>query len=244
MKAAAGKTAERRPAIQGLYAITPEMGGKWNTATLLDAVAAALRGGASVIQYRNKHSSAALKRKQATALATLCRAHGVPFIVNDDPLLAQACGADGVHLGRDDPDIAAARRRLGPGVLIGVSCYGNLERARRAEAAGADYVAFGRFFPSSSKPTASPASPEILQRARNTLKIPVVAIGGITPGNGADLLARGADALAVIGGLFLTDDIETAARRYAVLFHRRDPGPRRPQANQITTDKTKRQEYP
>ncbi len=218
-----GATVTRRTAIQGLYAITPETGDKWDAATLQAAVAAALRGGAAVIQYRNKHSSAALKRKQAAALAALCRRHGVPLIVNDDPVLAQDCGADGVHLGRDDPDIAAARRCLGPGALIGVSCYDDLERARRAEAAGADYVAFGRFFPSRSKPGASPAPPEILQQARNTLKIPIVAIGGITPENGADLLARGAAALAVIGGLFHADDIETAARRYAALFHRPDP---------------------
>jgi thiamine-phosphate pyrophosphorylase len=142
----------------------------------------------------------------------------VPLIINDDVELAVHCGAAGVHLGRDDADLATARARLGTGAIIGVSCYADLERAREAAAAGADYLAFGRFFPSQTKPEAVPADPALLAAARRELDLPLCAIGGITPANAAPLLEAGADLLAVIQGLFGQPDVRAAAARFQALF--------------------------
>jgi thiamine-phosphate pyrophosphorylase len=185
----------------------------------LDAAAeAALAGGAVMLQYRDKSSDHARRLAEARLLAVRCREYGALFIVNDDVELALESGADGVHLGRDDPAIEAARARLGAGAIIGVSCYNELERARDAQARGADYVAFGRFFPSRTKPEAVSTSPELLKQARAALRVPIVAIGGITPENGGGLIAVGADLLAVIDGVFGRSDIRAAAARYAKLF--------------------------
>ncbi len=203
-----------KSAVRGLYAITPAL----PTPKLLTAVAAAIAGGATLVQYRSKETAAGLRREQAAQLLALCRGHGVPLIINDDAELAAALGADGVHLGEEDGAIAGARRLLGKQALIGASCYNDLRRAREAAAAGADYLAFGSFYPSTSKPGARRASPQLLQLAKIALKIPVVAIGGITPANGACLVSGGADALAAIGGLFGSGDIRAAARRYTKLF--------------------------
>jgi len=204
------------PRVTGLYAIADSA---YLTADqFVPAVRAALDGGARVIQYRDKQASAAQREAIARALIDLCRQHAVPLLINDDVALAAVVGATGVHLGRDDPDIAAARAALGDAALIGVSCYNELGRARAAQDAGADYVAFGRFFPSRTKPQAVPAAPELLRAARAVLKIPIVAIGGITPENGASLVEAGADALAVIEGVFNQPDIRAAAERYARLF--------------------------
>jgi thiamine-phosphate pyrophosphorylase len=202
--------------VRGLYAIADT--GCLEPARLAAAVAQALEGGARVIQYRDKSGDADLRRRTARALLTLCRRYGVPLLINDDVELAAGIGADGVHLGREDAPIEDARRRLGAEAIIGVSCYNELERARRAVAAGADYVAFGRFFPSGTKPQAVAASPELLRAARAGLSVPIVAIGGITPDNGASLIAAGADALAAIEGVFRQPDIRAAAGRYARLF--------------------------
>lgn len=198
---------------RGLYAIT-ECAGK-TPATVVREVAAAVRGGAVLIQYRDKTPGD--KTVLAGTLATLCRRLNVPFIVNDDIELAAAANADGVHLGRDDGDVGGARLRLGRNAIIGVSCYDSLDRAAAAEREGADYVAFGRFFPSLSKPLAKPARLATLRRARQSLSLPIAAIGGIVPGNGARLLQAGADLLAVIGGVF-TADPESAARAFQPLF--------------------------
>lgn len=178
---------------------------------------AVLRGGAAVLQYRCK--SAQRRRDEGPALRDACRQAGVPFIVNDDLDLAEELAADGVHLGREDGSPAAACQRLGASAIVGVSCYDSVERAHDAEAAGASYVAFGRFFPSRTKPLAPQARPDILAAARSRLKIPVVAIGGITPANGGELLRAGADVLAVIDGVFGANDPEAAAQRLAALFH-------------------------
>jgi thiamine-phosphate pyrophosphorylase len=140
------------------------------------------------------------------------------FIVNDDAALARQSQADGVHLGREDTAPVQARARLGSRAIIGVSCYNELPRAQAAQEQGADYVAFGRFFPSRTKPQAVQAGPELLHEAKKKLRIPVVAIGGITPENGASLIAAGADALAVIEGVFGQADVRAAAERYAQLF--------------------------
>jgi len=205
-----------KPRIAGLYAIADST--YLAADQFVPAVRAALDGGARIIQYRDKQATAAQREAIAHALNDLCRGHGVPLLINDDVALAAVVGASGVHLGRDDPDIAAARAVLGDAALIGVSCYNELARAQAAQDAGADYIAFGRFFPSRTKPRAVPATPELLRTARAALRIPIVAIGGITPENGASLIAAGADALAVIEGVFNQPDTRAAAERYARLF--------------------------
>ena len=198
---------------RGLYAIT-QPDGKAIAEVVAD-VEAALRGGAAVIQYRDKAPLDALRLAQE--LLAVCRAFAVPLLINDSIELAAAVGADGVHLGRDDGALAEARQHLGAHAIIGVSCYNSVERAEQLAAQGADYVAFGRFFPSSSKPLAAPAELDSLRLAKQRLSVPIVAIGGIVPDNGASLLAAGADLLAVIGGVF-SHDPEAGARRYLPLF--------------------------
>lgn len=202
--------------LRGLYAITP--GHDPRGMPLADRVRLAIAGGARLVQYRDKAEDNERRRREVHELLAICRAGGVPLIVNDDLELAVETRADGVHLGRDDPDPSEARRLLGPQAIIGVSCYDQLERARAAQAAGADYVAFGRFFPSATKPQATPASPELLRQARHELDLPLVAIGGITPDNGAALIAAGADLLAVIHGVFGQPDVRAAALAYRRLF--------------------------
>lgn len=202
--------------MRGLYAITDTQ--LTPDDRLLAAVGAALRGGARVIQYRDKHSDHPQRLRAARALRMLCEDADALLLINDDVELAAVVGAHGVHLGRHDPDIATARARLGAQAIIGVSCYDDLERARQAAAGGADYVAFGRFFPSRTKPQAVAAPVACLTEARAALDLPLVAIGGITPDNGARLIAAGADLLAVIHGVFGQPDIEAAARRFADLF--------------------------
>lgn len=197
----------------GLYAITPA--GTIDTAALLAQVSASLRGGARMIQYRAK---AGAQRMQAEALLQLCRQHGAPLIINDDVALAATIGADGAHLGRDDLPLAQARALLGAAAIIGVSCYNEPDRARAAALAGADYVAFGSFYPSTTKPRAVRAGLPLLRQARDELDLPIVAIGGITPDNGRALIEAGAHWLAAIDGVFAAADIEQAARRYARLF--------------------------
>jgi len=201
---------------RGLYAITqPD---NKTTDTLLEEVAAAIRGGAVIVQYRDKNPIDAVAT--AAKLLELCRQHTVPLIINDNIELAVTIGADGVHLGQTDGNIAQARKQLGQNAIIGVSCYNSLELAITAETEGANYVAFGRFFPSTSKPLAAPAQLQTLHQAKAKLNVPIVAIGGILPENGQSLLKAGADLLAVIGGLF-DHEPEQSARAYQELFNRR-----------------------
>lgn len=201
---------------RGLYAITPDT--ELSAAALAGQVAAALRGGAVMLQYRRKN----LARRDALAelalLQPLCRAARAPLIVNDDLELALAAGADGVHLGRDDGDWATLAADPTRTLLLGVSCYGDLALAAHAAARGVDYVAFGSFFASGTKPLAQPCPLEVLRTARDELAVPIVAIGGITPENGTSLVRAGADFLAVIAGLFAQPAIDAAAARYAQLF--------------------------
>jgi thiamine-phosphate pyrophosphorylase len=206
----------RAQAIAGLYAIADV--GLLGAARLPQAVALAIEGGASLIQYRHKPGTAAPLLEEIRSLATLCRHHQVLFIINDDVELAATCGADGVHLGKDDIPIDQARQRLGPEAIVGISCYNQLQRAKVAEDQGADYVAFGSFYPSTTKSQAVRAEPALLRQARRELGLPIVAIGGITPENAPALIEAGADALAVITGVFAAPDIRAAARRYACLF--------------------------
>ncbi len=205
-----------KPSCQGLYAITDAL--LIADDSLLYAVEEALIGGAQLIQYRDKSADRTRQLAQAQALNALCQRYNVPLIINDDVELAAACAAAGVHLGRDDAELAVARSRLGKQALIGVSCYNRLELALAAELAGADYVAFGAIFPSPTKPGETRASVALLREARAALRIPIAAIGGITPDNAPLLLDVGADMLAVVSGVFAQADIRAAAARYAALF--------------------------
>ena len=200
--------------IAGLYAVTPDLA---STEELAARAAAALTGGAAAIQYRNKAADPALKREQARALARVQAIRGGLLIVNDDAALAVEVCADGVHIGSDDLGIDAARDIVGPDRIIGVSCYDDLALAEAAVAAGADYVAFGSFFASSVKPDARRADVALLEQAR-ALRVPVVAIGGITAANAPVLVRAGATALAVITAVFDAPDVEAAARAIANVF--------------------------
>ncbi len=205
-----------KSSVHGLYAIADTQ--YLTDAFLPQAVEQAIEGGAKVIQYRDKRGTPAGRATQVAKLKQICRTRGAGLIINDDIDLAAEVGAQGVHLGREDASLTEARARLGAQAIIGVSCYNELERARAAQADGADYVAFGSFFPSRTKPNAARATPELLRQARKVIRIPIVAIGGITPENGASLIAAGADSLAVIEGIFNQPDIRSAARDYARLF--------------------------
>ncbi|MDA8127280.1 MAG: thiamine phosphate synthase [Betaproteobacteria bacterium] len=199
----------------GVYAITPETA---DTERLLGQVEAALAGGVAAVQYRDKSGDVARRHEQASKLVALCRRFGVPLIVNDDLRLADLADADGVHLGRGDGSVREARIILGPGKFIGASCYQDIELALAAQAAGADYVAFGSFFASPTKPAAPRASLDLLREAAPRIAVPLVAIGGITRANAAQLLDAGADSLAVSSGLFDAPDIRAAAHDLNQLF--------------------------
>ena len=213
MNATPGGTIPRPPAT-GLYAITPD---EPDTRRLLAQVETVLAAGATWLQYRNKQASDDLRVEQALALQPLCRAHAVPLIINDDWALAAAIGADGAHLGTSDGELAIAREALGPGAILGASCYDDPKLSRLAVFAGASYVAFGAFHPSSSKPDARCASPELLRNAA-ALGVPRVAIGGITPDNARPLIEAGADLVAVISGVFDAADPAAAVRAYLSCF--------------------------
>jgi len=195
--------------------VTPETE---DTSELIAKVTAVLNGGAGVIQYRNKNSAYAMRREQCIELLACVRAFDATLIVNDSSKLALEVGADGVHLGMDDESVEKARNRLGQNRIIGVSCYNDLERARAAQAAGADYVAFGSFFLSPTKPAAVRASMNLLRSAKAELAVPVVAIGGINMDNAAALITAGVDALALVSGLFHSNEIEKQTRAYLQLF--------------------------
>ncbi|MCK2087210.1 thiamine phosphate synthase [Thauera aromatica] len=207
---------ERAAALQrGLYALTPD---EADTARLLARAEQVLEGRPALFQYRNKTAPAALRRVQARALQALCRAAGVPFIINDDLVLALELGADGAHLGREDGPPAAARAALGRGRILGLTCYADWTRAAEGAAAGADYLAFGAMFPSVSKPLAPPAPFALLARAKQAFGLPVAAIGGITLDNAGALVAAGADLLAVISDVFAAEDPAMRAASYRALF--------------------------
>jgi thiamine-phosphate pyrophosphorylase len=206
-----------RPEIEGLYAVTPDI---QKTSSLISMTRQALAGGARLIQYRNKTASAALRLEQARSLAGLCRQFHVPLIINDHLDLAIEVSADGVHLGREDTSIVEARRKLGTGKIVGASCYNRLEHAFEAEREGADYVAFGAFFASTTKPGAVTASMDLLCRGKTTLHVPIVAIGGISPNNAPELIRAGADVLAVSSSLFGVSNIRSMAASFAGLFRK------------------------
>lgn len=201
--------------IKGLYAVTPNIA---DTQLLCDMVAAALQGGAGIVQYRNKQADAGLQYAQASALLTICKQYEVPLIINDDVALCELLNADGVHLGGTDGDIAVARKLLGTDKIIGASCYNRLELAQQAAKQGASYVAFGACFGSSTKPNAAAASLDLFAQAKK-LNLPSVAIGGITLENIHLVKQAGADAAAVINALFGSQDIRNTATQFVQLLN-------------------------
>lgn len=205
---------------RGVYLVTAV---ERDTQRLLAVVEAALEAGAVLVQYRDKSGEPAHRRLQASALLAACQDHGVPFLVNDDVALAAAVGAHGVHLGRDDMTLAAARAALGPDAIIGVSCYADPIRARQLADAGVDYVAFGSMYPSSTKPHAPRADLSVFA-AVSDLRVPRAAIGGVDASNARSLVAAGADLLAVIGAIFDAPDPHSATRAIAAAFDWADPG--------------------
>jgi thiamine-phosphate pyrophosphorylase len=201
--------------MKGLYIVTPD----WDdTQRLLQATEAALRGGAALVQYRHKTADAALRQEQAQALLALCRRYRRALIINDHVELCMELGADGVHVGGTDAAVAQVRAALGPDKILGASCYGSMELAHAAHQAGASYVAFGGFYPSRVKKYAVTTSPEIIAQAKAAVPLPSVVIGGMTHANAVPLLAHGADMVAVISSVYMTDDPEAAARTFAGLF--------------------------
>lgn len=201
----------------GLYAITDCR--YLTTEKLVSKTEQILRGGAVMLQYRHKNADIELKLTQAGMLQKLCARYGIPFIINDEPELAHMLQADGVHLGRDDVDCNKAREILGPDCFIGISCYNEIERTKTAATEGASYVTLGAFFHTQTKSNVVKAKPELINRVKQILTLPVVAIGGITPDNGKALVEAGADFLAVCSGLYVPVDTSQAVRDYLSLFN-------------------------
>mgnify|MGYP003441172394 FL=1 len=204
--------------LRGLYAITDSQ--LLADGRLLPFAEAALRGGARLLQYRDKCSPESQRLREAKTLPELCARHGARLIINDDAELAARIGA-GVHLGQQDGSLAAARALLGRKALIGATCHAQLELAELAQREGASYIAFGRFFNSNTKPGAPVASLALLDAARQRFDLPMVAIGGITLDNAKPIIAHGADMLAVIHGLFAAPDaaeVERRAHAFSELF--------------------------
>jgi thiamine-phosphate pyrophosphorylase len=201
--------------VSGLYAVTPDIS---DTSRLVELTRAALIGGVRFLQYRNKAATPALRLAQALALKNVCNEHGAALIVNDHVDIALAADAAGVHLGKEDGLARDARGAIGSARLIGVSCYDSLERGHAALHEGADYVAFGSFFPSRVKPNAVKAPIELVSKAKAAFPVPIVAIGGITLENAPSLVRQGVDAVAVISALFEAPDVTDAARRFTALF--------------------------
>lgn len=206
-----------KPRLQGLYGIT-DATLMPDTEALLNQVELSLQGGARVIQYRDKSTDKKKRLQQAQALQQLCQTYQTPLLINDDIELAAAVNAAGVHLGQSDGEAQAARKTLGPDAIIGITCHDSLELARTAVSAGADYVAFGAFFPSKTKPNAKPAPLSLLTQAREQLKLPIVAIGGITVDNAQQLIDAGADMIAVIHALYAAEEITQQAQCFAQQF--------------------------
>lgn len=206
--------------IAGLYAISPA---EIEPGDMLEKMEKALQGGVGIVQLRAKNWNPDRSREVARQLRDMTRRHGALFFVNDDVELARSVNADGVHLGILDGDWSDVAQIANSSVanLVGVSCYNDLDRAWKAKAAGASYVAFGSVYPSKTKPHAARASLEIIREARTDLNLPIVAIGGIEPENASAVVGAGADALAVINGLFGSQDIEATARAYMSAFRPR-----------------------
>jgi thiamine-phosphate pyrophosphorylase len=200
---------------RGLYLVTPD----WDdTERLLRISEMALRGGATVLQYRHKTADAALAYEQSGALLALCRRHGVPMIVNDNVELCLRIDADGVHVGGTDAAIAGVRSAVGNGKIVGASCYGSFELAQEAAQAGASYLALGGFYPSQVKQYEVGTAPELIVQVKAAIALPLVVIGGMTVENAAPLVAQGADMIAVISSVYTATEPQAAAQAFGVLF--------------------------
>ena len=201
--------------LKGLYIVTPD----WDdTAQLVQATDLALQGGAVLVQYRHKTADATLRSEQATALLQVCRQHGVPFIINDHLDLCLALDADGIHVGGTDASVAQVRAAVGPDKIVGASCYGTLQLARDAQAAGASYVAFGGFYPSRVKKYDFKTAPEIVAQSKAEIALPVVVIGGMTVEICTPLMAQGCDLVAAISSVYMQPDVRGAAQQFSDLF--------------------------
>ncbi|MGB0467362.1 MAG: thiamine phosphate synthase [Pontibacterium sp.] len=203
--------------LEGLYAITDSQLMP-DDQSLLEKMEQTLQGGTRIVQYRDKSTDNHKRLRQASALNDLCKHYQVPLLINDDALLAKTSGAAGVHLGQSDGLVAGARELLGKHAIIGVTCHDNLNYGLIAEAAGADYIAYGAFYTSKTKPDARPAPLLLLGESKSRIKLPTVAIGGITVDNAAQTLSAGADMLAVVHSLLAAEQIEQQARRFSQLF--------------------------
>lgn len=203
--------------LKGLYGIT-DADLMPDTATLLKMVEKSLKGGARIIQYRDKSSDLRNRVEQASALNHLCQKYKTPLLINDDAGLAAGIGATGVHLGQSDGAVSEAREMLGEEAIIGVTCHDQISLALTAEKEGADYVAFGAFFPSKTKPNAKPAPMSLLEEAKSELNIPIVAIGGITVDNAQHIIDVGADMIAVIHALYAANNITQQAQQFTRQF--------------------------
>ncbi|MDE1461839.1 thiamine phosphate synthase [Spartinivicinus poritis] len=203
--------------LHGLYGITDSQLLP-DTNTLISAVEAALKGGMSVLQYRDKSQDKIKRLNQASQLKTLCQQYNACLIINDDIHLAAEVNADGVHLGQQDQAIAQARKNLGENVIIGATCHDSYPLAEAAYQQGADYIALGRFFPSATKPNAPPASLSKIQQVSTNIPLPIVAIGGITLDNASMVINAGAHLVAVIHGLFASHNIQDTAQQFTQLF--------------------------
>jgi len=202
--------------LRGLYAITDTH--LIPRARFAETVEAAVRGGATLVQLREKDTPRDEIVRLGRAVLEVTRRYGALLIVNDHPSVAKEIGADGVHVGREDPPVAEARALLGPEVIIGASCYGDVERAVLAEQEGADYVAFGTPFPSPTKMKRTDIALDIFQRAKARVHVPVFAIGGINLSNAQQIIDTGADGIAVVSGVFGAPNVEDAARALTRLF--------------------------
>jgi len=202
--------------LRGLYIVTPD----WDdTGKLADATEQAIMGGAALVQYRHKTAGPDLRKEQASTLLQVCRRHNTPFIINDDVDLCIELDADGIHVGGTDASVAEVRAQVGKDRIVGASCYGTLQLARHAQAAGATYVAFGGFYPSRVKKYDFTTAPEIVAQSRQEIALPVVVIGGMTQENCLPLIAQGCDMVAAISSVYMAEqDARTAARRFADLF--------------------------
>lgn len=201
--------------MKGLYIVTPD----WDeTDKMLGATEAALQGGVTLVQYRHKTASAELRKEQATKLLALCRKYERPLVINDFVDLCMEIGADGIHVGGTDAPVAQVRAVIGQDKILGASCYGSLELAQKAHEAGASYIAFGGFYPSRVKRYEVSTPVDIITRAKQQLPVPVVVIGGMTQQNSVPLIKAGADMVAAISSVYMTDDPQAAAQKFVDLF--------------------------
>ena len=197
-----------------LYAVTDRA---WiGTQTLYQQVEAALKGGATCVQLREKELDEAAFLQEAKELCALCRRYGVPFIVNDNVDVAQACGADGVHMGQEDMKAGEVRRRVGEDMILGVSVH-TVEEARRAVRDGADYLGLGAVFPTSTKTDVDQMPNETLRAICGAVEVPIVAIGGINRDNLPKLASSGVDGVALVSAIFSAEDIEGTCRELRAL---------------------------